>query len=85
MLSAPGCVVRKNPRASSCSTPGPMSGSPSSTRTFSRLREQGHAAPKSTPQSPKSYARLESVFLGLCDEKAEPAAFDLAIWSSRAK
>mgnify|MGYP003134565574 CR=1 FL=1 len=56
------------------------------THILAWLREQGHAAPKSTPQSPKSYARLESVFLRLCDEKGlSPAAFDLAIWSSRAK
>ena len=36
--------------------------------------------------SDESYARLERLFLRLCDEKGlSPAAFDLAIWSSRAK
>jgi hypothetical protein len=56
------------------------------THILAWLREQGHAAPKSTPQSPASYARLERLFLRLCDEQGlSPAAFDLAIWSSRAK
>lgn len=56
------------------------------THVLAWLRSLGVAAPKSTPTSPTSYARLEALFLDLCDERGvDPATLDLQVWSDRAR
>lgn len=50
------------------------------------LRDQGIPAPKSTPSSPATYARLESQFLKLAKaSKRSVADFDLEIWRKYTK
>lgn len=50
------------------------------------LREQGIDAPKNSPTSPKSYARLEQALLRLADERGlSPLAFDQMIYANRGK
>jgi thermostable 8-oxoguanine DNA glycosylase len=51
------------------------------THVLSFLRDCGHPVPKSTPQSAKSYKRIERLFIDLCARLNEPiASVDLAIW-----
>jgi hypothetical protein len=45
------------------------------------LRNQGHNAPESTPQSSKQYAELESIFLKEAEKQGKTARqLDLEIW-----
>lgn len=56
------------------------------THVLAWLRSLGVAAPKSTPTSATTYARLEALFLDLCDERGvNPATLDLQVWSDRAR
>lgn len=56
------------------------------THILAELRERGHAAPKTTPASMATYAKLEAIVLQLVDESGQsPADWDLAIWMKRRK
>lgn len=51
------------------------------THILKHLAALGHKVPKSTPQSKKSYDRIQKIFLDLCEtEGKKPADLDLELW-----
>ena len=50
------------------------------------LKEKGHDVPKASPQNPKTYARVENLFLDECEKCGKtPAQLDLEVWKSKAR